>query len=438
MSKRKLGITLLVLTGLVSGVLALPAMASSQARIVRLSDVEGTVAIDRNAGQGYEKAFLNMPITEGIKLWAKSDGRAEVEFEDGSVVRLAPETKITFSQLSLTDSGKKLSLVKVEEGTAYINFRSKNDSELTVNFGHESTPLTQPAHLRVDMRDTEAIVAVFTGEVEVAGPSGPVKVGKKQTATFDLAANDHYELAKNLEQDPYDKWDKEQTKYHDRYYASNSYNGYPYSYGVSDLNYYGSFYNVPGYGYLWQPYFTGIGWNPFTNGAWCWYPGFGYTWVSGYPWGWMPYRYGTWVFVPAYGWAWQPGGWTAWNRVPVVTNPPNRFAPPQAPTTAGHPTVIVGSAGTGSGGARQLMVAQGSAGLGIPRGSVRNLPVLSQRVAAQGRAMVHAAPAPVAPRAYAPRSMGMGSPAHMGSAGVHMSAPSHSGSSHVSASSSRR
>ena len=431
MSARKLLIAPL-LTALV-GLLTLPALASSQARIVRLSDVEGTVQIDRNSGQGYEKAFLNMPITEGVKLWTKSDGRAEVEFEDGSVIRIAPDTIISFTQLSLADNGNKLSTIKVDEGTAYINFRSKKDSELTVNFGHETTRLTQPAHLRVDLRDIDATLAVFTGDVEVSGPSGSVKVGKKQSATFNLAAADTYELAKNVEPDPYDKWDKEQTQYHDRYYASSSYNNYPYSYGVSDLNYYGNFYYLPGYGNLWQPYFAGTGWNPFTNGAWCWYPGFGYTWVSGYPWGWMPYRYGTWIFVPNYGWGWQPGGWTAWNTVPVVVNPPTRFTPPQPPAVAGHPTVTVGSTGTASNPhSGRVLVTQGTAGLGIARGSIRNLPVISQRVATQGTATVHAGASP----AYAPRTMGppvrAGSPGRIGSAGGHVSAPSHFSPSHAS------
>ncbi len=58
--------------------------------------------------------------------------------------------------------------------------------------------------------------------------------------------------------------------------ASRPSNGYgsPYAYGASDLNYYGSFYNMPGYGMMWQPYLVGAGWDPFMNGAWMWYPGF--------------------------------------------------------------------------------------------------------------------------------------------------------------------
>src|SRR6187200_192790 len=92
-------------TGLVALLLAcwasVPALAESHARIVRLSDVQVSVMIDRNTGDGFEKAFLNMPVTEGMALETKDGGRAEVEFEDGSVIRISPDTKLAFSELSL-------------------------------------------------------------------------------------------------------------------------------------------------------------------------------------------------------------------------------------------------------------------------------------------------------------------------------------------------
>ena len=344
MNTCRLRIAVLVLGAVSCGLLALPALANSQARIVRLSDVEGTVQIDRDAGQGYERAFLNMPIVQGTKLWTKDDGRAEVEFEDGTVVRIVANTRINFSELALRGSGGKLNTLALEEGTAYVDFKGKKDDEFAINFGRETARLTHPAHFRVEMDDAEASLAVLKGTVDVQGPSGSFEVGKKQTATFDLADNDRHEIAKNFEQDPYDNWDKQQEQYHDRYFNNSSYSAsnYPYSYGVSDLNYYGNYYNVPGYGYMWQPYFAGVGFDPFMNGAWCWYPGYGYTFVSAYPWGWMPYRYGTWVFVPNYGWGWQPGGWNTWATIPRTINPPNRFVVPQPPTTGGRQTVVVG------------------------------------------------------------------------------------------------
>jgi FecR protein len=371
------------------------AFADSQVRVVRLSEVQGDVKIDRNLGQGYEKAFLNLPITQGVKLQTKGDGRAEVEFEDGSTLRITPDTVVEFPQLSLRDSGNKVSTVHLQEGAVYLNFAGAKDSELTLTFAHEKLPLARAAHLRIEMADVDATLAVFKGDVQVEGDSGNVAVSKNRTATFDLTDDDHSTIAKDLEADPFDAWDKQQDQYHQQY-ASNSYSNYsPYAYGTSDLNYYGSFFNVPGYGMMWQPFFAGAGWDPFMNGAWAFSPGLGYGWVSGYPWGWTPYHYGTWAYLPAYGWAWQPGGsWSPWNA-PRFIGAPGNFVAPQPPTT-GQRTVAVnrGPVPVQLGRSfNRMEISKNSAGLGIPRGGIRNLGELSSTVQQKGfaSAKVHTA-----------------------------------------------
>jgi hypothetical protein len=84
-------------------------MGESHARIVRLSDIQGLVQIDKNSGIGFERAFVNLPITEGTKVRAGNTGRAEVEFEDGSSLRLTPNTVVEFAKLGLADSGQRIS-----------------------------------------------------------------------------------------------------------------------------------------------------------------------------------------------------------------------------------------------------------------------------------------------------------------------------------------
>lgn len=361
--------------------------ADSQARIVRLSQVEGTVQVDRNTGLGFEKAFLNLPITQGSKLRSQKDGRAEIEFEDGSTLRIAPGTEVEFSALSLHDSGGRVTGLTIAEGTAYLDFKGSKDDELDLSFGREKLALAKAAHLRVQMGDTDASLAVFKGKVEVEAPSGLVAVDKKRTATFDLSNNDKSTVAENLEADPYDTWDKQQAQYHSQYASANSYS--PYSYGMSDLNYYGSYFNAPGYGLMWQPYFAGAGWNPFMDGAWFAGPGSGYMWVSSYPWGWMPYRYGTWMFLPGAGWAWQPGNsWAGWNRLPTVVGPAHQFTAPKPPS-AGTQTVFVGRPPLGTAlpaSSTQTVLHGNTAGLGIARGSVSNLGRISQQVNTSGSA----------------------------------------------------
>src|SRR5260370_9695539 len=76
---------------------------------------------------------------------------------------------------------------------------------------------------------------------------------------------------------------------------------------------------------MWQPCFVSASWNPYGNGAWAWYPGAGYSWVSPYPWGWTPFHSGSWSYCPARGWGWIPGrNWSGLNNVAGgVTNPVN-------------------------------------------------------------------------------------------------------------------
>jgi ferric-dicitrate binding protein FerR (iron transport regulator) len=121
-------------------------MADSHARIVRLSDVQGSVQIDRNTGQGYEKATVNMPLVEGMKLAAKAEGRAEVEFEDGSTVRITPNTKLNSTRWSLQDSGAKVSTVTLTEGLAYFDYSAKQkDNAFTVIFKDERSIQKKPS-----------------------------------------------------------------------------------------------------------------------------------------------------------------------------------------------------------------------------------------------------------------------------------------------------
>jgi hypothetical protein len=380
----------LVLTALACALLALPAAADSQARIVRLSDVQGTVQIDKNEGLGFENAFANLPITQGTQLRTRQNGRAEIEFEDGSTLRLTPNTTVQFSALGLNDAGQRISTVDLVEGRAYVNWLGKSD-EFTLNFSHEKVALRQAAHFRVASSSSMAEIASFKNDLEVVGPSGTVKVDKKKMVTFNVNDNDKSTLAKNFEEDPYDQWDKQSVQYHDQYAKNNS---TPYGYGYSDLGYYGGYSNLPGYGMLWQPYFSGVGWNPFMDGAWAWYPGMGYMWASAYPWGWMPFYYGNWMFVPGFGWGWQPGGFNSWHGgIHYVGAVAPGFHPPVPPVGTMN-TVAVGKGGPTATMAppTRTVVNSGSAGLGIPRGSYGNLQHLNTQVAKTGSVQLHAAP----------------------------------------------
>jgi hypothetical protein len=416
MSIAKSGKMLAVWAALAAAFFVVSASAESKARIVRLSEVQGTVQIDRTTGDGFDKAFINLPVIEGAKLKTGKDGRAEIEFEDGSALRLAPDSEVSFTRLAMGDDGQKLSTVQLVSGTVYANLHpkkadEKHADEFLLNFARESVTVSQGAHFRVELADATATLAVFKGKVGATSPAGEVEVAEKHSATIDLskdddaARKDAFVIARNYEDAPSDAWDHQQTEYHDRYASSggSSSMNSPYAYGMSDLNYYGTFMSVPGYGNVWQPYFIGANWSPFQDGAWAFYPGGGYMWVSGYPWGWMPYNYGSWVFAPGYGWIWQPGYFNYYSGIPRVVNPPVRTKVP-TPPTRGHQTVLVGlglTANPALGAPHRLTINPDSAGFGVPRGSVRHLDHVAKTMEHTSRpvTVATAPPVPAAPPA---------------------------------------
>src|SRR3984893_4291883 len=155
--------SMVFLTAAAGVLLALPALADSQARIVRLSDVQGSVQIDKNTGLGFESAFLNLPITQGAQVKTRDRGRAEIEFEDGSTLRLTPNTTVEFSTLGLNDSGKLISVINLIEGMAYVNWLGKSGDEFSLNFSREKIELDHAAHFRVETSMQVARMAVFKG-----------------------------------------------------------------------------------------------------------------------------------------------------------------------------------------------------------------------------------------------------------------------------------
>ena len=289
--------------------LALPTLtfADSQIRMVRLSQVDGTVQIDRNSGNGFEKAIPNMPITQGVRLQTGSNGRAEVEMEDGTTIRLAPDTAMSFPELVLHDSGVRASTAQLTLGTAYFDVRHKKKEEVRVAFAHQSIDVDHEVRFRVSVDLATAKVSVFKGELKIPNAVETATLKKEQTATFDLVDEKQVATAKGIETLPTDNWDAERSEFQKQYsgsvYGSTRYGAAP------DLAYYGQYSYIPGTGYFWQPFGAPVGWNPYMNGAWVWDASIGYSYVSMDPWGWIPYHYGAWTYVNGYGWGWTPVGY---------------------------------------------------------------------------------------------------------------------------------
>jgi hypothetical protein len=297
-----------------------PMAVTPNVRIVRLSDVEGTVQIVRNNQTEFSHAVMNMPLTQGSRIETGPDGRAEIEFEDGSVTRITPNSSLSLAALTTSPTGTLETTLEQPSGLVYYELRSDPRSAFTVKFGDSKATPTANSTFRVSLASNPAELAVIDGSVQVQGTSSEYTAVVPQGKTIELqpSGNAQYTLADGIVPNGFDQWNDQR----DEEAAKQAANQTParvqqgggsmleggWGYGWGDLDTYGGWYPLPGYGMVWQPYGVGAGFDPYGYGSWADVGGFGVSWVSGYPWGWLPFQCGGWSYIGSFGWGWMPGG----------------------------------------------------------------------------------------------------------------------------------
>lgn len=309
-------------------------------RAARLASVEGTAQIF-GPGETPDQAGpvqVNMPLLEGTQLRTGEDGRAEVQFEDGGVVRLTPN-----SQISLEKLGEKSTEIEVVQGLAYFELAGESPQPFVVKYGGNAVKLVTDAEFRVNLDNAPGELAVFSGEVVVANGEQKIIVREGEALHFDADDSGRYFLSGEIVPDSWDQWNDDQGAASAKGSSEQTDVAGKYSdggtYGWPDLDAAGQWYPSSDGAPVWQPNDAGEDFNPYALGSWGWYPGFGYTWISGYPWGWTPFRCGSWSFFDGFGWGWRPGGCFGLGGGIRCRRPPRDWRPPVKPV--GPPVVRV-------------------------------------------------------------------------------------------------
>jgi FecR protein len=344
------------------------AAAESQVRAVRLSSVEGGVQLltggdEQNGGQ-FVDAHQNAPVVEGSRLQTAEDGRAEIQFEDGSVARVTPNSSISLTQLRRNANGDTVSEIEVLSGLAYFEVNNRG-GQYTVRFGPNVITPTEESSFRVNLDAYPAEVAVTRGTVHIEGGQEDASdVNTNETIRMEGADYGKLTIIESVVADSWDQWnsdrDKQLSYLESSQTAARASSVNPDDPGWNDLDYYGNWYDAPGYGMMWSPSGVGADFDPYGSGYWGYYQGIGYSWISSYPWGWTPFHCGRWFFIAGFGWSWMPSGFGygfgggGWYPFTPVYSPPSGYHVPQRPVPVRgriprqRALIPVGRVGTGT------------------------------------------------------------------------------------------
>ena len=277
------------------------------ARVGRLDYSQGSVSFRPAGEDDWVGAVPNRPIVSGDDLWTDQDSRAEVHV-GSAAIRMAAMTGITF--LALDDTTTQ---IRLAQGSMIVRVRHVDDDDTyEIDTPNLAFTLLQPGEYRVDVSQdgSQSITTVWHGRGRVTGGGFTYTVIAGQSATFTGSDHLDYDLEQVPQQDDFDAWafdrDANEDQADSANYVSREMTGY------EDLDEYGDWTYVAGYGPCWRPRGVVVGWAPYRYGHWVWVGPWGWTWVEDEPWGFAPFHYGRWAFVNS-GWFWVPG--------PVVVRP---------------------------------------------------------------------------------------------------------------------
>jgi hypothetical protein len=285
----------------------------TQVRVVRLSYVVGTVAVKRPGSSEWAKAMVNTPIQEGFQLETSGGSFAEVQFENGSTASLGELSNLDFSQLAMDSNGNKLNRLSFRQGYATFHFIPERGDLYAVSAAGATLTPKGKSEFRTDFDRNQLRVEVFSGLLDVASPSrSSVQLGRDKVLEFQPETAAALNIQRGIEKDSWDKWTEARHTQSQLALGDQAVGLNRVLYGWEDLDEYGDWAYIPGFGYGWAPY-AAAGWAPYSMGLWNWYPSLGWTWISGEPWGWLPYHSGLWNFDSNFGWFWMPGNLGSWS-----------------------------------------------------------------------------------------------------------------------------
>lgn len=271
-----------------------------QQTVARVAYFTGEVSYNRGDDpDNWQPASLNFPMTLGDRLYTGRAARLELQTEGGTLY-LAPQTEL--AALNLTYEVKQFSL---GIGSASFRIRRIDSGEtFEVDTPNAAVTFDRPGEYRIDVdRDGNTRVLVGRGHVYVAAAGGEVPVEAGRLMVIDGIDSPVYDVSSRPRADSWDHWVEARARRF-RQRGSRRYVTADIS-GVDELDEYGRWSEVSGYGRCWSPASVSADWQPYRAGRWAWQDPWGWSWVSSEPWGWAPYHYGRWINSRAR-WYWVP------------------------------------------------------------------------------------------------------------------------------------
>ncbi len=285
----------------ISLVLSSGSYADPPTRVGRLSYIQGPASFSPAGENVWVLARINRPLVAGDRIWTNTRARAELQLGNAAV-RIEDETSLRI--INLNDHVAQFGLT---QGTLMLHVRYMDPGQIyEIDTPNLAFTISQVGDYRIDVDDSglATVVTVRRGKGIAYAKHAAYQIKAPQSYRFTGQNLHDHQYVKSSTLDSFDRWSLERerrvVRMRSSQYVSTTMIGY------EDLDTYGKWRYVEGYGNAWMPNKIPSGWAPYRYGHWAWVNPWGWTWIDNEPWGFAPSHYGRWAYHKK-NWIWIPG-----------------------------------------------------------------------------------------------------------------------------------
>ena len=262
------------------------------------------------------KGIVNLPIYAGDIISTGKEGRCEIQFSNGTIMRLDKKTelRIVSTLIDVITSKKKISTLKLIEGSLFSMNQVYKGEIFQVITPEISVKMSNRSSNMIKVKTDQTSIKVLKGKVGILyGDQKKIYLRTGDWRLFPKRGKDS-KISGNLKSDFYE-WNKKINKnFKDLHYGKSNVPDVIYRYSPGIVHFaekwstmFGEWEYTELFGYVWKPgkdiFFDK---RPFFDASFVKVNG-ELILIPNQKWGWAPAHMGTWFWSTNQGWIWIPG-----------------------------------------------------------------------------------------------------------------------------------
>jgi ferric-dicitrate binding protein FerR (iron transport regulator) len=139
-------------------------------RFVSVYYSEGNVLMSLGGTGPFWSTAANVAVTPGSIMKTSSDSWAEVRLEDGSIIRVAPDSELVFEEVGISPAGERVTAMSLNSGEAEFRIKRHSGNLFQLKAATKTIKPASSSKFRVSANSMLPLkVVVRKGKVEVYG-----------------------------------------------------------------------------------------------------------------------------------------------------------------------------------------------------------------------------------------------------------------------------